>query len=191
MARPRCLFPFRQTTGACSTWTHLLFWHSSAGFGEKLAIASALVAHTPELIFFGRNQQLLYKAANGNSESHAILGARLGELEAAAESGDLGTCTRCDMALHEAIWHQADNSHLLRVLDSVLGAIFVLCDRVRVRGPFDPNFTIDQHRQIVDRIVQGDGEGAAQAMEAHLRGALDASLRMFSEKADQKPQLAP
>lgn len=122
-------------------------------------------------------------AARDDPEGHALLRARLDELVAAAEAGNRGACTRCDMALHQAIWRQADNPHLLRVLDSVLGAIFVLCDRVRVRGPFDPRVTIRQHSQIVEQIIQGDGAGAAQVMEAHLRNALDASLRIFGGPA--------
>ena len=56
-------------------------------------------------------------AAHGSTERQVVLQARLEELEAAALGGDPGTCTRCDMALHQAIWRQADNPHLLRVLD--------------------------------------------------------------------------
>ena len=118
------------------------------------------------------------------AEGRELLQARMAELAAAAEEGDLAACTRCDMALHEAIWRQADNPHLLRVLDAVLGAIFVLCDRVRVRSPFDAETVIAEHRQIVERIVGGDGEGAAQAMEAHLRSAHDASMRIFQGRGE-------
>jgi DNA-binding GntR family transcriptional regulator len=120
-------------------------------------------------------------AENGSAESHTALQARLDDLAAVADGGDLAECTRCDMALHETIWRQAQNPHLLRVLDSVLGAIFVLCDRVKVSSTYDAETTVGQHRRIVDRIVAGDGEGAAQAMEAHLRSALDASLRIISK----------
>ena len=120
-------------------------------------------------------------AENSSVESQAELQARLDDLAAVAGSGDQSVCTRCDMALHENIWRRAQNPHLLRVLDSVLGAIFVLCDRVKVSSTYDAGTTVDQHRRIVERIVEGDGEGAAQAMEAHLRSALAASLRIISE----------
>lgn len=120
-------------------------------------------------------------AANCNAENNAALLARLDELVAVADGGDRGACTRCDMALHQAIWRQAQNPHLLRVLDSVLGAIFVLCDRVKVQSSYSAETTVFQHRQIVNRIMQGDGEGAAQAMEAHLRSALKASLSILAE----------
>ena len=87
------------------------------------------------------------------------------------------------MALHQAIWRQAGNPHLLRVLDSVLGAIFVLCDRARVHGPYNADSMLAEHRQLVKLIGEGDGEGAGQAMEAHLRNALDASLRILANSA--------
>jgi DNA-binding GntR family transcriptional regulator len=112
-----------------------------------------------------------------------VLQARLDDLEAAAQSGDPGSCTRCDMALHRAIWRQAENPHLLRVLDSVLGAVFVLCDRARARGPYNADRSIAEHRQLIELIGRGDGEGAEQAMEAHLRNGLDASLRTLSARA--------
>jgi DNA-binding GntR family transcriptional regulator len=122
-------------------------------------------------------------AANSNAENRAILQARLADLEAAAESGDPGLCTRCDMALHQAIWRQADNPHLLRVLDSVLGAIFVLCDRVKVSVPHDWGRMLRDHRQLVGLIAGGESQAAGEAMEAHLRNALDASLRVYARAA--------
>ena len=121
-------------------------------------------------------------AANGSAASRAALLARLDELETAAQGGDPGVCTRCDMALHQAIWRQADNPHLLRVLDSVLGAIFVLCDRARIYGPYNVDTMLAEHRELVSLIGAGEAERAKQAMEAHLRNALHASLRMISDR---------
>jgi DNA-binding GntR family transcriptional regulator len=118
-------------------------------------------------------------AANANEESQGVLRARLCDLVDAASSGDPGASTRCDMALHRAIWRQADNPHLLRVLDAVLGAIFVLCDRVKVYGKRDSASMIDEHRQLVALIAAGDESAAAQMMEQHLRNALAASLQTF------------
>jgi DNA-binding GntR family transcriptional regulator len=125
-------------------------------------------------------------AANASEEGQAILEARLGDLEDAAAGGDRGLSTRCDMALHRAIWRQADNPHLLRVLDAVLGAIFVLCDRVKVYGELDFAGMVDEHRQLVALIAAGEEAAAALAMEQHLRNALAASLQTFhlSDRAE-------
>jgi DNA-binding GntR family transcriptional regulator len=118
-------------------------------------------------------------AAHVNEQNRLILRARLRDLEDAAASGEPGASTRCDMALHRAIWRQADNPHLLRVLDAVLGAIFVLCDRVKVHGEQNSASMINEHHQLVALVAAGDEVAAAQMMEQHLRNALAASLQTF------------
>jgi DNA-binding FadR family transcriptional regulator len=83
------------------------------------------------------------------------------------------------MALHQAIWRQADNPYLLRMLDGVLGTIFVLIDRVKVYGRGISASMLRDHQELVDLIAAGDSVGAGQAMEAHLKNALADSLRTF------------
>jgi DNA-binding GntR family transcriptional regulator len=83
------------------------------------------------------------------------------------------------MALHQTIWRQADNPHLLRVLDSVLGTIFVLAERVKVYGQEDLARMLDGHRRLIDLISAQDGAGAAAVIESHLRSSLRESLRTF------------
>ena len=118
-------------------------------------------------------------SAHAGPKNHAVLSARLGALEEAVASGDPEACTKCDMALHRAIWQQAENPHLLRVLDSVLGAIFVLADRVKLYGSEDLERMLDGHRKLVDLVAAGDGEGAAQVLESHLKSSLRESMRTF------------
>jgi DNA-binding GntR family transcriptional regulator len=119
-------------------------------------------------------------AAERNSpDTQAALLARLRDLEEAVEGGDPVQCTKCDMALHETIWRQADNPHLLRVLSSVLGAIFVLADRVKVYGHENLARMLDGHRRLVEQINAGDAESAVQTIAAHLRSSLNESLRTF------------
>lgn len=118
-------------------------------------------------------------AANNSPPHNSLLYARLHDLEEAVASDDPVACTKCDMALHQAIWEQADNPHLLRVLDSMLGAIFVLADRVKLYGQENLQRTLEGHRRLVQQIVAGDAKGAARTIEAHLRSSLNASLRMF------------
>ena len=118
-------------------------------------------------------------AARNCVEHQALLHARLHDLEEAVTGGDPVECTKCDMALHEAIWQQADNPHLLRVLDSVLGAIFVLADRVKIYGQENLERMLSGHRRLVEQIAAGDAERATQTIEAHLCSSLNASLRTF------------
>lgn len=118
-------------------------------------------------------------AAHTSAENQARLNARLSELEETVGGGDPMECTKCDMALHRTIWQQADNPHLLRVLDSVLGAIFVLADRVKIYGQEDLQRMLSGHRRLVEQINAGDAESAVQTIEAHLRSSLAHSLRTF------------
>jgi DNA-binding GntR family transcriptional regulator len=125
-------------------------------------------------------------AANASDENRAALQASLHELEQAVASGDPSNCTKCDMALHQTIWRQADNPHLLRVLVSVLGTIFVLAERVKVYGQEDLTRMLDGHRRLIELISAGEGAGAAAVLESHLKSSLRESLRTF-----QIPYQAP
>jgi DNA-binding GntR family transcriptional regulator len=118
-------------------------------------------------------------AAHGNAVHQAVLKDRLRELEEAVDNKDPVACTKRDMALHKAIWQQADNPHLLRVLDSVLGAIWLLADRVKFYGQEDLQRLLDGHRRLVDQINAGDAEAAVRTIQAHLRSSLAQSLRTF------------
>jgi DNA-binding GntR family transcriptional regulator len=128
-------------------------------------------------------------AANIDEKDRAALRAKLRDLEEAVATGDPGLCTKRDVALHREIWHQADNLCLLRILDSVVGVIFVIADRVNVYGRDDPRHSeqlLSEHRQLADLVAAGDGTGAGRAMEAHLKSALKDSLRTLrtSERAN-------
>jgi DNA-binding GntR family transcriptional regulator len=118
-------------------------------------------------------------AAEASPENVAALHARLADLEAAAGDGDPVTCTKCDIALHETIWQQADNPHLLRVLDSVLGTIFVLADRVKLYGQENLQQMAKGHRRLVEQIAAGDGDAAAKTIESQMKSSLNNSLRTF------------
>jgi DNA-binding GntR family transcriptional regulator len=119
-------------------------------------------------------------AANITEEGGVALHAGIRDLEEAVAAGDPGLCAKRDIAIHQSIWHQANNSHLLRVLESMVGVIFVLAARVKFydsRG--DSKELLKVHRELVDLVTSGDGTGAGQAVEAQLKDALMRSLRTF------------
>ena len=116
-------------------------------------------------------------AVNCSSTGCVELRARLDDLEAAVATGDPARCTRCDLAIHRAIWSQAGNPYLLSILQSLLGVIHVLAERVKTYGHGESEVFLEQHRTLVARVEAGDGSGAAAAVEAQLRAALRASLQ--------------
>ena len=118
-------------------------------------------------------------SANANEENNAALRTKLSDLEEAIATGDPALCTKCDLAIHRTIWNQANNSYLLKILESMLGVIFVLAARVKVYSRSDTDLFLSQHRELVDLITSGDGDGAGQCVEAQLRMVLPASVRTF------------
>jgi DNA-binding GntR family transcriptional regulator len=128
-------------------------------------------------------------AANRTPAHCAELYARLDDLGAAIAAGDPARCTRCDLAIHRAIWRQAANPYLLSVLESLLGVIYVLAERVKVYGRGDSDVYLEQHRTLISLIAAGDAAGAGAAVAAQLQRALQASLRTFrvSDVAEAPP----
>jgi DNA-binding GntR family transcriptional regulator len=117
--------------------------------------------------------------ANMDEAGRAVLRARLRELEEAVAVGDTHLCTKRDLAIHQEIWRQANNPHLLRILESMLGVIFVLAARVKFYGNGDSERLLNEHRQLVDLIISGDAAGAVQSMAAQLEAASVDSLHTF------------
>ena len=118
-------------------------------------------------------------ALNITDEGRALLEARLRDLEDAVAVGDPDLCTKRDIELHRAIWQQAKNPHLLRFLESMVGVVFVLAQRVNYFGNGDPQRLLDEHREVVELIVTGNAPEAGRALEAELRHALLDALRTF------------
>jgi DNA-binding GntR family transcriptional regulator len=118
-------------------------------------------------------------AANTNEENRAVLFAKYHELEEAVATGDLTLCTKRDLAIHQEVWRQANNTYLLKVLDSMLGVIFVLAARVKLYGTGVTDRLLRQHLELVELIGSGNAEGVSGALDAQLRLALTNSLNSF------------
>lgn len=118
-------------------------------------------------------------AKNNTPENQTLLGDALEQLEEAGARGDANYWAQSDMLLHRTIWRMADNTHLLKVLDSVLGAIFVLAERNKIYGKRNFEYAIARHRELVDLIIAGEDVKAGLAMEAHLRRSLAQNLETY------------
>ena len=124
-------------------------------------------------------EAVVLAATNINTENRATLYASLEALEGAIASEDRHLSAKCDMALHQTICDQANNKYLSELLRSLMGVIFVLNDRVRAHNKqreMDPR---NEHRALVEHIVNGDAVGAATMMEMHLDSALTGALATF------------
>ena len=117
-------------------------------------------------------------AANVTDANREELYAALRDLEAAVD-GDAHDWARCDTALHRTIWRLADNAYLLKVLDSVFGAIFVLAERDKRYGKRNNERVIANHRKLVDLIAAGDGANAGREVELQIKRSLERNLKTF------------
>jgi DNA-binding GntR family transcriptional regulator len=120
-------------------------------------------------------------AVNIDEEGRAALLIKLRDFEEAVATGDRGLCTDRDVALHQEIWRQAKNPHLLRYLESMVGVIFVIASRVNfyASGSRHSRQLLDEHCELVELVMSRNRTGARQAMEAHLKTALMDSLRIL------------
>lgn len=113
--------------------------------------------------------------------------ARLHESSAAlVEAGDVEAYAAFNLAFHEAIYSATHNAYI---------AEQALALRNRMAGfrraqMFEPERfrrSFEEHRDIVDAVMRGDGEEAARRMRAHLIKAAGALERhVASLKADNK-----
>ncbi len=119
-------------------------------------------------------------ARNMNDEGRAALLARLRDLEDAAARNDADLCAARDIALHRTIWQQAGNPQLLRLLQSMVGVILVLTQRVHLFGESNAQRLLEDHRGLVQLILSGNAEGSGQALEEEIEtSAMADSLRTF------------
>ena len=66
-------------------------------------------------------------AANNHSEQNcAALRANLEQMAAAIMRNDRDAYVRADLEAHQLIWYQANNPYLLRMLNSIVGPIFMV-----------------------------------------------------------------
>lgn len=124
-------------------------------------------------------EAVILAANNINPENRSQLLARLDDFEKAMAAGERHLTAKYDMALHHVVWQQANNKYILELLQSLMGVIFIINDRLKVRNikfALDPD---NEHRKIVESVIRGDAVGAGALMQVHLESSLIASLDTF------------
>lgn len=116
---------------------------------------------------------------NNTPANCARLAAKLQEMKDAAARGDAQTYRECDVETHRLIWQQSGNRHLLHVLNSMVGPIFMFVSWHAEK--FDWNVTLELHEDLVNQINAGDAVAAVVNIERHLNNALSRSLRILHE----------
>ena len=100
------------------------------------------------------------------------LRAMLDRQARAASRGDRAAFMPLDDELHRRFCEMAGRPRVWRAVENVKSQL----DRVRFLSLEDPAWLETIHRQhgtIVDRVLEGDGDGAAKAMSTHLNAVFD------------------
>lgn len=115
---------------------------------------------------------------NTTPEKHTALCNKLREMQNAVENNDVVSYTRSDLEIHELIWQQADNPHLLRMLHSIIGPIFMF---ITNQTGFAENWqeTLELHADLVQAICSGEVDSALKIMDAHMETSLNLSLQVI------------
>ena len=116
-------------------------------------------------------------AQNTSAQSAAHLTETLEEMKQAVAARNRSAFTESDVKTHWLIWQQANNKHLLSILKTMIGPIFMLV--ARHADHFDWGETLKLHEELVAFINAGHAEGAKQSIKRHLDDALRRALKAF------------
>ena len=112
----------------------------------------------------------------------AELEGALGEIAAAARTGDVRAVRRADLAFHERLTRLSGNGRLHDIFVRSVPALQTLIDYDEL--PYATvNGVTAQHEELVTAIRSGDPERAARALEHHVMDARDKVAAYFEEQA--------
>jgi DNA-binding GntR family transcriptional regulator len=119
-------------------------------------------------------------AANHSEQNCAALRANLAEMAAAITRNDRDGYVRADLEAHQLIWHQAHNPYLLKMLNSIVGPIFMF---ISSQPDFQTNWqeTEQMHQELADAICAGDASQAVRSIEAQMQNSVELSYRAFAK----------
>jgi DNA-binding GntR family transcriptional regulator len=118
-------------------------------------------------------------AANASSAHGEALAANLERMRAAIARGDRDGYVRADLEAHQLIWHQANNPYLLKMLNSIVGPIFMF---ISSQPDFQTNWqeTHQMHQELAEAICAGDAAQAVRSIEAQMQNSVELSYRVFA-----------
>ena len=127
------------------------------------------------------------RAAQNRSPEHcAALQANLQRMREAIAQNERDAYVQSDLEAHQLIWQQAGNPYLLKMLNSIVGPIFMF---ISIHTEFQPDWqeTLQLHEELAAAICAGDPEQAVRSIEAQLANSVQLSLRIFERQQVTAP----
>jgi DNA-binding GntR family transcriptional regulator len=121
------------------------------------------------------------QAAQGRThDDNEALQANLLRMRQAIAQNDRDAYVKSDLEAHQLIWQQARNQYLLKMLNSIIGPIFVFMGS---QTRFQENWqeTLQMHQELSDAICAGDVDRAAGSIDDQLQYSLRLSLQAFAQ----------
>lgn len=124
-------------------------------------------------------------AANHSEQNCAALRANLVTMAEAIARNDRDGYVHADLEAHQLIWHQANNPYLLKMLNSIVGPIFMF---ISSQPDFQTNWqeTYQMHLELADAICAGDAPQAVRSIESQMDNSVTLSHRVFSEQQGEQ-----
>ncbi|HMN28667.1 MAG TPA: GntR family transcriptional regulator [Caldilineaceae bacterium] len=120
--------------------------------------------------------------ANGTTAHCTALLANLQQMQEAIRLDDGDAYARSDLEAHQLIWQQARNPYLLKMLNSIVGPIFMfIANQTEVRSNWHE--TLQMHQELAAAICAGNVARAVASIEEQLRYSCQLSLRAFEQTA--------
>lgn len=119
-------------------------------------------------------------AQNTCSQNQAALAVKLDAMRTAVAQGDRARHVAADVEMHLLVWKQARNGHLWRMLNSMVGPIFMFV--ANNADGFDWQETLALHQELVGFINSGDAVSAAKSIEQHLERSQQRALRVLQSR---------
>jgi DNA-binding GntR family transcriptional regulator len=105
----------------------------------------------------------------------------LQSMEAAIAQRDTDMYVQSDLEIHELVWNMSGNKHLVSMLRTMIGPIFVLiASQTQIQHDWDAVFKL--HSTLVEKIILGDASAAIEAMQQHNADSLAWSLAALNNR---------
>lgn len=147
---------------------------SSSGLGAVLLrrLRRSNIVETLEVRFALEQEAARLAAVRRTDEDIVILGKSLKEYDAAAANKDMDAYLKADLNLHKVIIAATHNSVLTELYEHITEGV-----RDTIGSVLDHSVLLEPHtkihRELVQAILEGDPDGAAEAVRAYIEASQD------------------
>ncbi|QPC84172.1 GntR family transcriptional regulator [Phototrophicus methaneseepsis] len=105
----------------------------------------------------------------------------LREMDIAVSEGDVTTYIQTDLNIHQTIWDISRNPHLIKMLRSMTGPIYMfISSHTTIQHNWDE--VMDLHSTLVQAVCDHDHDSAIEAINVHMSNSLEWSLKIFDKE---------